>query len=147
MKTRPKPSGQTLCWECAKAGGQCPWSRRFEPIEGWLASCVPLQCYSRTGISFIVHACPQYEHEDVHKYKRIDPDGMRALAIAVIWDAIKERQKLEHKAKAKGVSVGHMTAALDRVFRDDSLWMQIAGYDHDYIMGALKKREGKETLK
>ena len=27
----------TLCWQCKKACGKCPWSKNFKPIDGWEA--------------------------------------------------------------------------------------------------------------
>lgn len=33
--------GDTLCWDCAKAGygnlSECPWERDFKPVDGWKA--------------------------------------------------------------------------------------------------------------
>ena len=56
----------TLCWECAKAGGLCSWSKNFTPVDGWTA--VPTKIVasqygdkSNTIDSYDVYACPEFE--------------------------------------------------------------------------------------
>ena len=49
----------TLCYSCARAYSLCPWSKRFEPIEGWDAVPTKLKVgQSRNGSGEIV---PQKE--------------------------------------------------------------------------------------
>ncbi len=30
-------TSNSLCWQCSRATGFCPWSRDFEPVQGWEA--------------------------------------------------------------------------------------------------------------
>lgn len=56
----------TLCWQCAKCGGFCDWSRRedYKPIKGWKAVYSPLRtviCGKVTKMdSYIVLECPEF---------------------------------------------------------------------------------------
>lgn len=65
------PASATLCWDCAHAvpnpatGAGCPWSMRFEPVEGWAAELRTLKNYAeankpREDVSYIVTACPLF---------------------------------------------------------------------------------------
>lgn len=60
----------TLCWGCEKAGGKCSWSKKFEPVEGWVA--IPTKVLVGRGSkatgrkriyidSYDVYSCPEYE--------------------------------------------------------------------------------------
>lgn len=56
----------TLCWECAKNGGLCSWSKNFTPVEGWEAIPTKIQArgaYNEHGEidSFKVISCPEFE--------------------------------------------------------------------------------------
>lgn len=50
----------TLCWTCAKATGNCDWSREGIPIEDWKANIVKSK---RNGSfdTYMVISCPKYE--------------------------------------------------------------------------------------
>lgn len=48
---------ETLCWDCRKFSGGCPWSKSFQPVEGWDA--IPREI--GTTDSFCVKACPLFE--------------------------------------------------------------------------------------
>lgn len=64
--------GNTICWNCAKACRKCPWSRNFEPVDGWNAT--PTKVYSAEGVfidSFIVHECPLFEEEINESLSRV----------------------------------------------------------------------------
>lgn len=55
---------ETICWSCAKAGGDCSWSLNYKPVEGWQA----VRSDVKTGVddyveSYIVLTCPQYKKE------------------------------------------------------------------------------------
>lgn len=63
---------ETLCWKCANAvpdsnGHGCPWSRSFEPVEGWVAepaSYISNRMGKRVEIqSYEVRSCPLFEGE------------------------------------------------------------------------------------
>ena len=66
----------TLCWDCKHAvpdrDGEkgCSWSRRFIPVDGWVATPTTQilayrgdthHRYKQTDSSFIVHECPKFE--------------------------------------------------------------------------------------
>lgn len=56
---------QQLCWSCAKACGGCPWSDRFEPVQGWDAeSCRRVYRDAAVGTRYIdsytIRECPEY---------------------------------------------------------------------------------------
>lgn len=55
----------TLCWNCAKAGGFCSWSKDFIPVKGWKAEYAPLKLsdYGRKTYSesYCVLECPKFE--------------------------------------------------------------------------------------
>lgn len=55
---------QTLCWICAKAGGNCSWSKNFTPVEGWNAKPTKIRCREQeTGYldSYNVKECPEFK--------------------------------------------------------------------------------------
>lgn len=50
----------TLCWECANATGNCSWSSKLVPVEGWVAKPVK----KKDGLdSFCVYICPKFERD------------------------------------------------------------------------------------
>lgn len=54
---------ETLCWDCEKALGYCPWSERFDPVPGWNATPTKIPLYDGNGgymDSFLVHECPMF---------------------------------------------------------------------------------------
>ena len=84
-------SAPQLCWLCAKAGGGCAWSDRFEPVDGWTARPTRLRLEGKLGRdSYEVVQCPEFKPESVHKMKRIDDDGARLLCNAVLAKAGKD---------------------------------------------------------
>lgn len=53
----------TLCWNCANACGNCPWSKKLEPIENWEAT--PTIVYSADKSigalqSYFITKCPLF---------------------------------------------------------------------------------------
>ena len=60
---------QTLCWKCKNAvpgpEAGCPWSERFEPVEGWEAEFTQVRSQrNRARIeveSYCVIKCPLFE--------------------------------------------------------------------------------------
>lgn len=74
---------KTICWDCAKARGECSWSVDLVPVEGWTA----LPTIRKPGTkdemrSYLVIDCPEFkrdawnggatrleEHEERHKKK------------------------------------------------------------------------------
>lgn len=63
----------TLCWDCAKACGDCPWSERsHRPVDGWTATPTKIKLRSITNKygegfdqSYIVHSCPLFVRDAV----------------------------------------------------------------------------------
>ena len=54
----------TLCWDCKRALGDCPWSRSFEPVEGWVAVPTVIYYHSQPSVdSYCVISCPLFERE------------------------------------------------------------------------------------
>jgi hypothetical protein len=49
----------SLCWYCQKAYGRCEWSRKEEPVVGWVAIRNDLP--GITGASYCVCWCPLFE--------------------------------------------------------------------------------------
>ena len=57
-----------ICWSCKWSinpiGNPCPWSSRFEPVEGWDADPVvlsPQGIHSKPIPSFRIRSCPLHE--------------------------------------------------------------------------------------
>ncbi len=52
-------ASKSLCWKCSRATGFCPWSREFEPVQGWDAVQTTVD-----GIeSYEVKSCPLFEKD------------------------------------------------------------------------------------
>lgn len=77
---------ETLCWTCENACGGCPWSRKFEPVEGWEAERSAISFrrdythlrkdgkrtvrkHKIVTDSYLVLCCPLYEKEDKRKIR------------------------------------------------------------------------------
>lgn len=61
---------QTLCWDCAKACGLCPWSDHWEhrPVRGWIAEKTDLRINNgRRCESYLVLQCPMFEPDEKNK--------------------------------------------------------------------------------
>lgn len=61
LKKKSASKSETLCWKCKNAYGNCSWSKRFKPVEGWTA--VPTKVnvgYKGQTDSFLVIECPQF---------------------------------------------------------------------------------------
>lgn len=55
----------TLCWGCARSCGLCPWSKGFQPVEGWKAEETKInnmaqEGKTRTTKSYRVIECPLF---------------------------------------------------------------------------------------
>ena len=73
-----KKRADTLCWDCKRACGGCPWSmsgtyhgvtRKPAPVDGWTATRADVRMQStvngvanhrRMIVSYIVEACPLF---------------------------------------------------------------------------------------
>lgn len=79
-RTKNKP--ETLCWDCKRAIGNCPWSRSGttykngvrrvpQPVEGWKATKSKIHVDNRYEVdSYLVQSCPLFIRDD----KREVPD-------------------------------------------------------------------------
>ena len=66
VESKPKriEKKTTLCWDCAKNGGLCSWSKNFTPVEGWEAIPTKINArgYDYYEIdSYKVVKCPEFE--------------------------------------------------------------------------------------
>lgn len=75
---------QTLCWDCRKACGGCPWADEFRPVRGWDAEETILRLGNGTETqSYRVSKCPlfvrdcQYIHGRGHIRYGIDGSVQR----------------------------------------------------------------------
>lgn len=56
-----------ICFDCKKAVGGCSWSKKFEPVEGWVAEPTFIKQYGRQESalnvtqSYRIISCPQFE--------------------------------------------------------------------------------------
>lgn len=58
------PKNEQPCWTCAKAYGDCEWSRKLEPVSGWEATPT-VKCGKSAPIhSYKITYCPKYEREN-----------------------------------------------------------------------------------
>lgn len=132
----------TICWKCAKACGGCAWSDRAEPIEGWTAEQGVIKIEpGRYVETYEVVACPQFVYEPAHEFKALDPDGIKALAVAVLTRTIRDRKELKKQAEwdeEKRSSIEHQIKYLEKAFDPDGLWMQLAGIDESGADKVLK---------
>lgn len=54
---------QTICWSCARATGNCPWSEanNMHPVKGWTAEKVKIRCAKDHHMeSYCVIECPLF---------------------------------------------------------------------------------------
>ena len=53
----------TLCWDCAKACGECSWSNHWDhsPVPGLKAEQTYLKVNGGDDISYRVIECPEFE--------------------------------------------------------------------------------------
>lgn len=54
---------ESLCWQCDNTGGRCPWTKAFQPVEGWKAEPVTIKNYAGTQSieSYCVIKCPLFK--------------------------------------------------------------------------------------
>ena len=75
MRKGSKKQDDTLCWDCKRACGGCPWSmsgtyrgvtRKPAPVDGWKARETAVRMVNgvhnneRSVVSYIVKACPLF---------------------------------------------------------------------------------------
>ena len=60
---------KTICWTCANATGNCPWSAHDSPrpVPGWIAEKTVVKAgRDITFDSFIVYNCPMYIRDSLN---------------------------------------------------------------------------------
>ena len=63
----------TICWDCANACGNCPWSGyHHRPVKGWVATPTKIKLRSSGNkygegfdSSYIVQSCPLFKRDAV----------------------------------------------------------------------------------
>lgn len=58
-----------ICCGCENFAGGCPWSERFEPVEGWDAKMVSLRMSEGRAVkTYTIKGCPLYEEDARFKF-------------------------------------------------------------------------------
>ena len=53
-----------LCWDCKKAINGCNWSRKGEPVDGWVAEPTFVKLSTSQLVpSYRISQCPEFEQE------------------------------------------------------------------------------------
>lgn len=61
LKKKSASKSETLCWKCKNAYGNCSWSKRFKPVDGWAAVPTKVNAgYKGQMDSFLVTKCPEF---------------------------------------------------------------------------------------
>lgn len=68
---------KTICWDCQKACGKCPWSREFREVKNWIALPTKIKTFDVNGEpktidSFIIMYCPLFEKDISPEKKSIN---------------------------------------------------------------------------
>ena len=67
----------SLCWDCKRATGGCPWSDKLKPIKGWKAIAIG-KTTSRPYSTYLVEECPGFVRDAIGGgLKRYRPEGER----------------------------------------------------------------------
>lgn len=62
----------TICWDCARATGGCPWSDRLRPVKGW--KVIEIKPSSNKPYStYIVQECPGFIRDGYDGGTRREP--------------------------------------------------------------------------
>lgn len=57
-----KGKGRTsICIDCEKSGGLCPWSAKLKPVAGWTATPVKRDTNGRYKKGLHITECPMFE--------------------------------------------------------------------------------------
>lgn len=63
-------SPRTICWDCSRACGDCPWSSEAQPVEGWSAMKTQVKLHCETARrepvytdSYVVLSCPMFSRD------------------------------------------------------------------------------------
>lgn len=101
-----------ICFDCKNAvpnneGRGCPWSRSFEPVEGWTAEKVMLNIGNyQMAETYHITACPLFDPDDADvNYTNKIP--VRCIETGVEFDCIKSAAR----------ALGFRSATLSDVFK------------------------------
>lgn len=133
----------TLCWKCKHASGSqaCKWATKATPIEGWNADPSIIKYYWGNVNSFQVTDCPKYE--EGHDDAKLTEAGYKALACAILTQAVNDWETLDYGATAmmrKGQDLIY-SAELKDFFESsycDELTALAIGHNGEDICKALK---------
>lgn len=145
---------QSICWMCAKAGGGCSWSERFEPVEGWTARKDTMLTGARDGKhvtdTYTVRKCPEFALERRPNYD-VDPDGAKRLAQRVLLQAGRDyRETVEDLIELRETRWSQKTAdeiasvkgeknLIERFLSGGNLFAEILGLDGDALLDYVQK--------
>ena len=62
---KDKPT--TICGDCKRSAGQCSWSAKFVPVEGWEAIPTKISVGSSYDDSYAVLSCPEFVDDTRYK--------------------------------------------------------------------------------
>ena len=62
----------SLCWDCERATGGCPWSDRLRPVKGWTATFLE-KTTTRPYSTYLVHECPGFKRDAYDGGTRREP--------------------------------------------------------------------------
>ena len=62
MSEQGKKGQPTLCWDCSKATGGCPWADYGRPVKGWTAREIQ-KSSSKPYLSYVVYNCPLFDRD------------------------------------------------------------------------------------
>lgn len=78
------------CWTCRLSYGQCPWSKNFQPIEGWEAELTHKTVRGKVVYdSFEIKHCPMYQQDESsrkfdEKIRKLLAFGMSKATVSII---------------------------------------------------------------
>ena len=52
----------SICWDCARACGGCPWSDKLVPIRGWKAIKINPSA-TKPYTTYLVQECPGFKRD------------------------------------------------------------------------------------
>lgn len=138
----------SICWECSNAvpanGYGCSWSRKFEPVKGWIAERHLIKKKGcRELESYCVKMCPQYEHMSKRKkVVEIDDEGAQTFAVEVLRHALRNYATGMYDTLENGgdPTTPFINAACFLSSEEAENYAECAGYEIDWLVRATKYR-------
>ena len=103
-----------ICFDCKNAvpddrGHGCPWSRKFEPVEGWTAEIIKLNIGNgRYEDNYHITACPLFDPDSPEPRKSGVARRVRCKETGVVYETLVEA------AKWAGVSPSTVATGIKR---------------------------------